>query len=92
MRVLWTEPALDAIARIHDYLFDFNPRAAQHVAETPRAAGDGLMVFPHRGRPVPGTGLRELITSYPYTIRYRIDGDRVVILRVRHASRRPTNP
>ncbi len=92
MHVIWTEPALDAIARIHDYILDFNPRAAVHVAETLRAAGDSLVIFPHRGRPVPGTGMRELITTYPYIIRYRIDGDVVVILRVRHTSRRPTTP
>lgn len=92
MRVVWTEPALDGVIHVYDYIFNFNPRAAAHVAETLLAAGDSLVTFPHRGRPVPGTGMRELVTSYPYIIRYRIDGDAVVILRVRHTSRRPTNP
>jgi plasmid stabilization system protein ParE len=50
------------------------------------------VTFPHRGRPVPGTDKRELVTAYPYIIRYRIVGDVVRILRVRHTSRRPTNP
>ncbi len=36
--------------------------------------------------------MRELVSAYPYIIRYRIDGDTVVILRIRHTSRRPTNP
>jgi plasmid stabilization system protein ParE len=36
--------------------------------------------------------MRELISTYPYIIRYHIDGDKVVILRVRHTARRPTNP
>jgi len=36
--------------------------------------------------------MRELVTAYPYIIRHSIDGDIVVILRVRHTSRRPTNP
>lgn len=92
MRVVWTEPALDEIARAYDYIFDFNPRAAMHVAETLRKEGEGLVNFPHRGRPVPGTDMRELVTSYPYIIRYRIEDDVAVILRVRHTSRRPTNP
>ena len=92
MRVVWTEPALDGIARAYDYIFDFNPRAAMHVAETLRKEGEGLVNFPHRGRPVPGTDMRELVTSYPYIIRYRIEDDVAVILRVRHTSRRPTNP
>ena len=53
-------------------------------------AGDGLVHFPHRGRPVAGTNIRELVTAYPYIIRYRIVRDVVRILRVRHTSRRPT--
>jgi toxin ParE1/3/4 len=54
--------------------------------------GDSLVQFPDRGRAVPKTDMRELVTTYPYIIRYRIAGNVVVILRVRHTSRRPTNP
>jgi plasmid stabilization system protein ParE len=36
--------------------------------------------------------MREVMTASPYIIRYRIDGGKVVILRVRHAARRPTAP
>jgi toxin ParE1/3/4 len=92
MQVIWTEPALEGIVRAYDYIFAFNPRAAMQVADTLRAEGDSLEDFPHRGRPVLGTGLRELVSAYPYIIRYRVEGDRVVILRVRHAARRPTTP
>lgn len=92
MRVIWTEPALDGIDRAYDYLAGLNPRAAAHVAETLRAEGDSLQHFPQRGRPVPITNMRELVTSYPYIIRYRIEANEVVILRIRHTSRRPTNP
>ena len=92
MRVVWTRAAARGIQRAYDYLVEFNPRAAMQVAETLRNQGNGLVHFPHRGRPVPGTDMRELIAAYPYIIRYAIDGDTVVILRVRHTSRRPTNP
>ena len=92
MRVVWTEPALDGIASVYEYAFEFNPRAAARVADVLRAEGDGLVQFPERGRPVPGTNMRELVSTYLYIIRYRIDGDTVVILRVRHTSRRPTTP
>jgi plasmid stabilization system protein ParE len=34
--------------------------------------------------------MREVMSSYPYIIRYRTAGDEVVILRVRHMARRPT--
>lgn len=92
MRVVWTETALRGVWRAYDYLMDFNPRAAVHLAESLLAAGDSLVNFPHRGRPVRGTGMREIVTVSPYIIRYRIAGDAVIILRVRHSSRQPTLP
>ncbi|MBV9828108.1 MAG: type II toxin-antitoxin system RelE/ParE family toxin [Alphaproteobacteria bacterium] len=92
MRVVWTEPALDGITNAYDYIFTFNPLAAAHMAEALFAAGDSLVNFPHRGRPVRGTGMRELVSVSPYIIRYRVIGDEVVILRVRHSARRSTNP
>ena len=92
MRVVWTRTAARGIQHAYDYLADFNPRAAAHVAETLRDEGNSLMHFPERGRPVPGTAMRELVAAYPYIIRYRVDGDTVVILRVRHSARYPTNP
>lgn len=62
------------------------------VAETLRAEGNNLVNFPQRGRPVPGTNLRELVTPYSYIIRYRMAASDVVILPIRHTARRPTNP
>jgi plasmid stabilization system protein ParE len=92
LRVIWTEPALDAIGRAYDYLYDFNPQAAKRVADHIRDVGDGLENFPYRGRLVARSNMREVLTSYPYVIRYRIIGDEVVILRVRHMARKPTKP
>ena len=88
MRVVWTEAAARGIERAYEYIYDFNPR----VAAALRDEGNSLVNFPERGRPVPGTSMRELVSSYPYIIRYRITGSDVVILRVRHSARRPTNP
>ncbi len=91
MTVTWSASALRQIDRIFDYLDELNPQAAEQVSIGLVAAGDNLATFPHRGRPVQGTRLRELVTAYPYILRYRITRDGTVrILRVRHASRRPT--
>lgn len=92
MRVVWTRTALRGIGRAYDYIFDFNPQAAAHMAEALLAAGDSLANFPHRGRPVRGTDMRELVSISPYIIRYRITGNTVVIRRVRHSARRSTSP
>ncbi len=92
MRVVWTDAALEAIEEAYEYLYKFNPRAAEHVAAAIRAEGLSLENFPHRGRPVPGTNMRELVSAYPYIIRYRVTDSEVIILRVRHGARRPTTP
>jgi plasmid stabilization system protein ParE len=80
---------LDAIRA---YVAQFNPSAAGSPAANLMAAGNSLAHFPHRGGPVPKTGMRELVTAFPYIIRYQIFGDEVVILRVRHTARRPSRP
>ncbi len=54
-----------------------------------RKTGNGLANFPQRGRPVHGSAMREVVTRFPYVIRYRIVGEDVIILRVRHTARRP---
>jgi len=91
-KVVWSNTALAHIRFIRAYIEQFNPRAARELADGLTAAGDSLAAFPRRGRPVPGTDRRELVTAYPYIIRYRIAGDTVRILRVRHTVRRPTIP
>ena len=90
--VVWTEPALRHLEAIRTYIAQFNPLAARDVAAGLTALGDSLNHFPQHGRPVRGTNMRELISTYPYINRYFIEGDTVVILRVRHTSRRLTTP
>ena len=89
--IVWSDAALARPDAIGTYIDQFNPQAASEVAAQLVVAGNSRAIFPHRGRTVPGTALRELvITIYPYTIRYRIVRDTVQILRIRHTSRRPS--
>lgn len=92
MQVIWSPAALREIEHIYRYIAQFNPRAAENMVREILAAGDSLETFPHRGRSVPGTQLRETTLAHPYIIRYRIASDHVRVLRVRHGSRRPTTP
>ncbi len=92
MQVIWSPSALREVYRVFDYLMDFNPRAAGEVFNNLIETGDGLANFPHRGRLVRKSDMREVMTSYPYIIRYRVTRDAVRILRVRHTARRPTKP
>ena len=90
MQVVWTAAAARGVWPAYQYLNERNPRAARDLAEVLYATGDSPADLPNRGRPVPGTRMRELVTAPPYIIRYRVSGDTVVILRVRHTSRRPS--
>ena len=88
MQVVWTVAARDDLRAIRDYIRQFNPAAARRIAIALVAAADSLTELPERGRPA-GTGRREVVSIWPYVIRYQVLGDRVVILRVRHGRQRP---
>jgi toxin ParE1/3/4 len=69
VRVDWSRRALRDVEDIYEYLADFNPTAAERVVRRLVLQADNLEYFPQRGRPVPGTDLRELVVVYPYIIR-----------------------
>jgi plasmid stabilization system protein ParE len=46
---------------------------------------DSLVQFPDRGREA-GDGKREMTSVWPYIVRYRVEGDTVFILRIRHGA------
>ncbi len=71
--VVWTAAALGHLRAIRSYIEQFNPKAASELAAQLIAAGNSLRNFPHRGRPVRGTTMRELASVSPYIIRYRIE-------------------
>ena len=87
--VVWTLAALVDLKDIRRYIGAFNPQAAQRIAARLISVSSSLVDLPDRGRPVLGTDLREVTVVPPYIIRYRVAGDLVLILRVRHGRRRP---
>ena len=88
MRVVWSPSSLRQILNVYTYIASYNPAAASSLVDALMTAGDSLAAFPYRGRPV-GENLRELTLIHPYLIRYRIVGNEVYILRVRHGAQRP---
>ncbi len=81
MRVTWSPEALDDVARIYDYIAAFTSTAVQDMARRLFEADGGLLILPHRGRPLPD-GRRELIIVRPYIIVHRVWGAEVRILAV----------
>lgn len=69
-----------------EYVEAFNPAAARRLGERLIEVADSLAEFPERGRDA-GLGRREMTTVWPYVLRYRVEENRVVILRIRHGAR-----
>ena len=85
-RIIWAALAVDDLKSIRDYIGQFNPAAAARVAERLVTTADSLEEFADRGRAA-ANSTRELLAVWPYIIRYRIEAERVVILRIRHGHR-----
>ena len=88
-RVIWTEPALDCLKSIFEYIaadsFVYAERLTQHILEAPKKLAD----FPLCGRVVPeiqDENIRELIYG-SYRIIYQIRQDTCYVAAVIHGSR-----
>jgi toxin ParE1/3/4 len=84
VQVAWTRRALADLSAIQTHIEQFRPLAAQRMALRLRLAGESLADNPDRGRQV--GQLRELAAVPPYLIRYRIVGEQVQIIRIKHGA------
>ena len=87
-RVIWRRRATDDLNQIRAYIEDFDPAAARTVAARLRELGDSVTDVPNRGRPAPN-GMPGLVSVKPYIVRYRVTGDVVQIVHIRHSRRDP---
>lgn len=86
-KIVWTEEAIEHLDAIVAYISAFNPAAAVRLGERLIELADSLAEFSERGRDV-GEGRREMTTVWPYVLRYRVERDAVIILRIRHGAQR----
>ncbi len=84
-QILGTDEAVGNLEAIVTYISAFNPAAAVRLAERLLAVADSLAEFSERGREASG-GRREMTIVWPYILRYRVEGDTVLILRIRHGA------
>jgi plasmid stabilization system protein ParE len=93
MNIVYAPRALRDLEDIADYLVERNPRGAFNVLAAIKSSIDTLNSLPRVGRSVDGAGRRRVpVLRYPYLIYYRIAGDELLILHIRHTSRRPLDP
>ncbi len=89
MKIIWTEPAIEDLEAIRDYIARDSEVYAASFIERIITAVEILVDLPEIGRMVPETdqpGIRELI-FHEYRIIYRVQQNAVQILTVIHGSR-----
>ncbi|MBV9931760.1 MAG: type II toxin-antitoxin system RelE/ParE family toxin [Alphaproteobacteria bacterium] len=84
-RIVWTDEAVSNLQAIETYISAFKPAAARRLASRLVQTAESLAEFADRGRDA-GAGRREIVSVWPYIIRYRVHRDAVLILRVRHGA------
>ena len=87
-RIVWSSPARFDLRRLRAWTERHSPGKARLQAKRIREAIERLPANPRLGRaiPVPGDGeeeLRELVLA-PYVIRYTVEADRIVVIRLWH--------
>jgi toxin ParE1/3/4 len=89
MKIIWTEPAANAMEQIQDYIARDNPAAAFQVAMIIRTAVKSLRTHPKMGRLGRVKNTYELVISNSqFIVAYRIKGVEIHVLSVFHISRK----
>ncbi len=88
-QVRWTRDALSDLGEIHRFIARDAAAAAAAIIVQVLASAERLRAFPRLGRVVPefeDESLREVIAGN-YRIIYRLQGEEVQIIRIRHGAR-----
>ncbi len=89
MKVRFTQPALDDLQGIRDYISKDNPTAASRVVTRLIDRSMALAQAPYQGREVDEPNARVVVVPrFRYFIFYVIEGDEIHITHIRHTSRK----
>jgi plasmid stabilization system protein ParE len=93
MNVVYAPRALRDLESIAAFLTKHSPTGARNVLSAIKSSIDSLTFFPQIGLVIDDADHRRMpVIRYPYVIFYRIAGDDLLILHIRHTSRRPIDP
>jgi toxin ParE1/3/4 len=87
VEVIWLPVALEDLQKQFEFLNERNPDTASRAVRAILNASATLANFPERGTLIAGTNQRKLrvfFGKYGYLLYYRLEGDRLFILRLHH--------
>lgn len=85
--LIWSATARADLIRLRQFIEPHNPEAARNAAQALKKAASLIMQHPGIGTRLEGRQDRELVIPFGhrgYVMRYRIDGDSIVILKIWH--------
>lgn len=85
-RLEWKRQAREDLIKIVEHIAQDNPDAAEKLADEIEAKAANLIAHPKLFRVGRKRGTRELVAHPNYLLIYRIQGETIEILRVKHAS------
>jgi toxin ParE1/3/4 len=89
MKIKWLRKSINNLEKIAQYIQQDNPSASLNVITKIQVSVNKLSEFPLMGRKGRIEGTRELIiTNSPYIVVYRVQADRIEILRILHSSQK----
>lgn len=90
MKLRYTKTALRQIEQALSYIAVRSPQGAVSVAKRTQTVLAVVLDHPLAGQATSREGVRRLVlTPYPYVIFYRVTETEIVVLRFRHAARKP---
>jgi toxin ParE1/3/4 len=92
VKVRYTRRALTQVDKVLTYIEARSPHGATRLRDRIVALMTLLQEQPYAGRPTTRPNVRRLPANpYPYLIDYRVNANEVIIMRFRHAARRPVD-
>lgn len=94
LELIWLPESQGDVRRLFDFLVEVNPPAAERAVRLIQEGARRLLEHPELGRPMEADAhRRELVLPFAagaYVLRYRIQADTIVVIRVWHGrERRP---
>lgn len=90
LKLRYTPRALAELDEVLTYIAERSPQGARSVQRRIKTMVDLLAEHPYSGQMTSERELRRVVVvPYPYLVFYKIAGDEVVIVGIRHGVRRP---